>query len=139
MKRKGDVTVYSRYQRIPYDPSDEDDLTDESSDEYELYRYNLPPKYDGSRFGRRPASQKKPTNVTNTLADSKATSSTSVKHERERCINEKEDLPDKLTLPHLTSRGYEDLLIICLILLITEKGDSTGDVVLLLILLLGAK
>ncbi len=126
--------MYSRYKRVDYDPSDEDEITDEATDEYELYKYNLPPRYDGSRFSRRTVTQKMDETVS-----SPAERSSNVK---DICLQTDEDEECKMsltTLPHLSSRVYEDILIICLILLITEKEGSTGDVILLLVLLLAAK
>ena len=131
--------MYSRYQRIPYDPYDEEDATDESSDEYELYRYNLPPKYDGSRFGRNSASKRKNTNVRETHMDSRAACSSNEEDTSEQCANKGNDTLPVCNTSHIAANGYEDLLIICLILLISEKSEGTSDTILLLILLLGAK
>ncbi len=134
--------MYSRYKRPEYYPSDEDEITDENDDEYELYRYNLPPKYDGSRFGRHPSTHKTIESIPIKTEPPEIECSTDPPTEPESdiCISESktEQKASVLPLPHI-SVGYEDILIISLILLISEKGDSTGDVILLLILLLTAR
>lgn len=127
--------MYSRYKRVEYDPSDEEEIADEITDEYELYKYNLPPRYDGSRFSRRTVTQK--------MDETKSSPAECSSNAKDTCLQTDEDeectkIPMPI-LPHLSSRGYEDILIICLILLITEKEDSTGDVILLLVLLLATK
>ena len=133
--------VYSRYKNATYDPRDEDGITEVCEDEYELYRYNLPPRYDGSRFRHRPRTTKESVAVDDepTIPSCETCSSNAENESAQFAHTDNEVTAPWLSLPHLTSRGYEDLLIICLILLITEKGDSAYDVTLLLLLLLGAK
>lgn len=128
--------MYSRYQRNSYDPSDEDDIPGESLDVCELYRYNLPPKYDGSRFSRHHTAYKRVEEAKKTSDHSQKTFSTSA--EQEPAIPSKCTLKASAAapaLPDFTPHVYEEILIICLILLIAEKGDNTFDIILLLILL----
>lgn len=132
--------MYSRYRNTPYDLREEDDIRDMNEDEYELYRYNLPPRYDGSRFRQNYDTAKKTESATHNRAD--PSESSSVVEENVSIPPEgaeKNDVTPTLSFPRLTPHGYEDLLIICLILLVTESADSTGDIILLLLLLLAAK
>ena len=133
--------MYSRYKSATYDPRDEDADADVSEDEYELYRYNLPPRYDGSRFRQRSVLTKEnpsdPIDVRD--ASEKARSSNAENEASPSDPCEKAEPSPAFSLSKLTSRGYEDLLIICIILLLTEKGDGVHDVTLLLLLLLAAK
>ncbi len=138
-----------------------DDISDE---EYEIYKYNLPPKYDGSRFrrnrqkGRRLEPEVPPENyeiVTERDAETEPVGENM--SESEPCgelgdnvtetdtpvDREEECLPQKLDkqshLPRILSDiGYEELLIIALILAIAG-GDNGGDVLLLLAVLLTQK
>ena len=132
--------MYSRYKNTTYDPQDQEESADMSDEEYELYRYNLPPRYDGNRFRHQIPHQKKAANDTSKPSvPAKAT-------DRQNTEKSAEPSPDsdatetRVQSSHLlTSKGYEDVLIICIVLLITEKSDSTYDVILLLLILLAAK
>ena len=133
--------MYSRYKNATYDPRDRDGFTDVSDDEYELYRYNLPPRYDGSRFRHRPEAPEEDVSVGKkaSVTPEEACSS-SAENSSASPANACKAAPSHVfSLSDLTPRGYEDILIICLILLISEKGESTYDVTLLLLLLLAAK
>lgn len=129
--------MYSRYKNATYDPRDDDLTREVCEDEYELYRYNLPPRYDGSRFRHRSCPPPKGVTVASEAAAPplEVCSSSAENRSAASAYAETETEAAALPLPHLTPRGYEDLLIICLILLIAGKDDSAYDVTLLLLLL----
>lgn len=131
--------MYSRYQRIPYEPFETEEA-DGISEEYELYRYNLPPKYDGSRFSRRPIAPKPNDNTVLEPKNLHRESDGDMENVNAPSAPMEETQGKTLcTISNPTSRGYEEIIIICLILLIAEKGEKTDDIIPFLILLLAGR
>lgn len=125
--------MYSRNQSRGYTDDDYDD--DEMTEEYQLYAYNLPPNYDGSRFRR--YTQRKPPSPKPTPAD----------HcEETNTTPSEKDIPDNQTespggaewlLEAISKRiGCEELLIISLILILAAENDRSDTLLLLTLLLL---
>lgn len=146
--------MYSRSQNRS--TFDELDTFDEPSDEeYELYRYNLPPKYDGNRFRRRNTDSRASKRavsaadtavreaecVSDTTCETDNASESAVCPCREECASlcdtcegsERCERRNALSLigEHI---GYEELLIIAVILMLA--GDGGDDIILLLAVLL---
>ncbi len=124
--------MYSRNQSRAF--ADDDYEDEEFDDEYEFYGYNLPPNYDGNRF-RRSKKRISPPHLRHTevLRDT-------VPHDEENeptndTVHTEKNSIVKF-LDALGGRfGYEEMLIISLILILTaEKG--CGDIIMLLALLL---
>ena len=143
-----------------YDP-DEGYADGMDEDEYELYRYNLPPRYDGNRFGvsrskvsktdRREVEREsfvtveesvEHDNINNVCDDSDddriipydGSSSHIPKRENEMYVNRKTDFSAvRGLLPEL---GREEILIIALILIISAEREVDVATVLLLLILL---
>ena len=128
-----------------------------SPDEYELYRYSLPPRYDGNRFRRKRVPREGEERSRGTSAeDPQEHVSSTVERERGRRsealerLSEAEDegahvIPSSreggtglwdILKGFGKSLGYEEILIIAIILIVAHDGESSGDVVLLLSLLL---
>ncbi len=122
-----------------------------SDEEYEMYKYNLPPKYDGSRFRR--GSRREPTIVVESPVPVEEVSQPFQRAEEVGLpapIEEAVHTPVEVeTTPVREEKGgplsslvgaigYEELLIISLILAIAG-GDDSGDALLLLAVLLTQK
>ena len=124
--------MYSRNQNRVFDDDDYED--EEFDDEYEFYRYNLPPNYDGNRF-QRPKKRINPPHLRHTevLHDT-------VSHDEESKPTNDTVHTEKSSIVKLLNAlggrfGYEEMLIISLILILTAEKNC-GDIVLLLALLL---
>ena len=124
--------MYSRNQSRAYDEEDYDD--DEMTEEYELYAYNLPPNYDGSRFRRK--ERKKPV-----VRDSSVQENSQKHHSVPHAILTDEHPTVKTGgmeyLKDLMSKkiGSEEMLIIALILILGAENDHSDTLFLLTLLL----
>ena len=147
--------MYSRNRRCqqPHDIDEEDNLM--SPEEEELYGYNLPPRYDGSRFSscRRQRDTDRCREDAGCVMPDAAEKAKSEKDEvrcpkdEVRCPQddvicpqdeegaEKPGAKDKLS-SLIGSIGCEELLIISVILIIAGGEDSSELLVLLILLLL---
>ena len=147
--------MYSRNRRCqqPHDIDEEDNLM--SPEEEELYGYNLPPRYDGSRFSscRRQRDTDRCREDAGCVMPDAAEKAKSEKDEvrcpkdearcpgdETRCPSddegaEKPGAKDKLS-SLIGSIGCEELLIISVILIIAGGEDSSELLVLLILLLL---
>ena len=147
--------MYSRNRRCqqPHDIDEEDNLM--SPEEEELYGYNLPPRYDGSRFSscRRQRDTHRCREDAGCVMPDAAEKAKSEKDEvrcpkdearcpgdETRCPSddegaEKPGAKDKLS-SLIGSIGCEELLIISVILIIAGGEDSSELLVLLILLLL---
>ena len=129
--------MYSRNRRDVYDSIENDNENETlSDDEYELYRYNLPPRYDGNRFRKRPAKaqhvRSSPPEPANTLSNT----SKLIPKDSECDRHPPQKNPSTIFSRLGNSLGYEEILIISLILLISDSDQASGDVILFLALLL---
>lgn len=126
-----------------------------SREEYELYRYNIPPRYDGNRFRRngsrsrthneecdRAQPEKETCEPCEVESHSKLTSDNECKPEEHKETSECpcEDIAADEKKSGLLSKlhgslGGEEILIIALILTVAGSEDI-GDLLLLLVLLL---
>ncbi len=127
------------YRRIKYEPIDDG--------EYELYRYNIPPRYDGSSFRKRSynaaegvieLTPSNPTPAKETKAE--LDFSEGVPEEEKAAAaapaTENGAAEEKGILAALSEKlDREELFIIALALAIAD-GDGKGDILLLLMLLL---
>lgn len=134
--------------------TDEDYLEDLGEEDHELYGYNLPPKYDGSRFSsniRRQSHREEPALPKSTEGSDNVT----VEHGEEVHCSDTYIKEECKTDPGLQSQsdtcafcdeekqngffdfGSEELLIITLILILSGSNDK--DVLLLLGLLLALR
>lgn len=111
-------------------------------DEYELYRYNIPPRYDGSRFGRnRECEAERSSCECDTVCQDTNTEECVCEEKTEvmPCCDGEVTLCNKdggFTLGKLFNKmGSEELLIIALILTVAG-GEDSGELLLILILLL---
>lgn len=125
--------MYSRNQSRAF--ADDEFEDEELSDEYELYGYNLPPNYDGSRFQRtrKRSSPPKP-RYTHPPRD---TVSREEKDEVQSPPLHTEESGTLSLLDALGGRfGYEEMLIISLILILAAEKDCADTVLLLTLLLI---
>lgn len=125
-------------------------------EEYEMYRYNIPPRYDGSRFRRtsgqgykseskrdsQASSEKQCATEPSCRGESECSEDTqSINEQRSPCESEHSvSLRDEAKREGILQRmregiGGEELLIISLILIIAGCEDG-GEVLLFLLLLL---
>ena len=154
--------MYSRNRRCqqPHDIDEEDNLM--SPEEEELYGYNLPPRYDGSRFSscRRQRDTHRCREDAGCVMPDAAEKAKSEKDEvrcpkdEVRCLKDEVRCPqDDVICPQdeegaekpgakdklsslIGSIGWEELLIISVILIIAGGEDSSELLVLLILLLL---
>ena len=129
--------MYSRNQSHTF--ADDEYENEEYDDEYELYGYNLPPNYDGSRFQtkKRRNSFTKPRSMRDSRdTDPQRRESEEVREDTGHVhTNENGTAIGKL-LDALGGRfGYEEMLIISIILILSYDTNC-GDTVLFLALLL---
>ena len=125
--------MYSRNQSRGF--NDEEYEDEEQSEEYELYAYNLPPNYDGSRFRRRTNYKPKPHIAEATRVKAEIHSNDKSEANENDSVHE---------VPHIVRilesfgkmPGNEDLLIIALILILAGEGCSSDTLLLLTLLLL---
>ena len=124
--------MYSRNQSRAYDEEDYDD--DEMTEEYELYAYNLPPNYDGSRFRRK--ERKKPV-VRDSSVQENSQKHPSVPHAPLTDENPTVKTGGMEYLKDLMSKkiGSEEMLIIALILILGAENDHSDTLFLLTLLL----
>lgn len=135
-----------------------DDFDEVSEEEYELYKYNLPPKYDGSRFRtrrnqRRRFDAREERDRVRKTHDYPEVLPEEIPEKEEKIETYAEDVtavveePQKKHDPgsiekllgHIGDKfGSEELLIISLIIFLAgESGaEDSGDIILLLALLL---
>ncbi len=127
-------------------------IDDISEDEQELYRYDLPPKYDGSRFRR---AEMRDTRNYPSSVDVEAKEEydfTTAEEERSDTLTDAKELNEPkrsefasdsagnsdLIKSLASMLGYEEVLLIALLLILSEDGRCGGEIILLLtILLLG--
>ena len=118
-----------------------DTASDLSFEEYELYRYNIPPRYDGNRFRRKSEikesfsySEKEPI-----VAEAcEAIDEEAVSEKPQCCDVDFECLKKEsgFSLGKLLDKmGSEELLIIALILTVAG-GEDSGELLFILVLLL---
>ena len=125
--------MYSRNQSRAYDEEDYDD--DEMTEEYELYAYNLPPNYDGSRFRRK--ERKKPI-----VSDSSFQENTLKRNPVPQTPLTDKNPTSKTSgmeyLKDLMSKkiGYEEMLIFALILILGAENDHSDTLLILTLLLI---
>ena len=119
-----------------------------SSEEYELYRYNIPPRYDGSRFrgNNRCVDCSHHRAIEETVDEVTACECDMTNESSDNCVcapcdtKEEENCSDSEGSENVLSKllknfGSEELLILSIILTIAG-GEDSGELLLILVLLL---
>ncbi len=119
-----------RSQSAPYGMTDE---------EYELYKYSIPPKYDGSRFRRHVIPDIAVEDKSDAKDESTETFTEIIEpiptENTEDSIVKTEKPPESIVSGIFEKLGSEELLIISLVLAVAG-GEESGELILILILLL---
>lgn len=131
----------NRYCKSGRERADEEEYT-MSPEEEELYSYNLPPRYDGSRFSQRCRQRNVRHNVESQREESNDSYDLPIVHKTEseennECPKSREETNESQdeSTHLLDGIGSEELLLISLILTIAG-GEDSGEMLLFLILLL---